>query len=97
MPARDRPECVYSVLVSRAEGRPRAGFWPIALDKPLPVVSIPLRDGDADAQLDLRAIIDRVYDEAGLRFFLYDRPPYPALDDAAALWAAEIRSMSANG
>src|SRR5205807_1111324 len=34
MPADDRPECVYSVLVSRAGERPRAGFWPIALRDP---------------------------------------------------------------
>ncbi len=95
MPADDRPECIYSVLVSRAESRPRAGFWPIGLGDSLPVVPIPLRAGDADAQLDIRAVIDRVYDEAGYRFFLYDQPPDPALDDAASAWADGIRSAVA--
>ncbi len=29
--AEGRPECRYSVLVSRAEDRPRAGYWPVGL------------------------------------------------------------------
>ena len=87
MPAEDRPECVYSVLVSRVGERPRAGFWPIDLRDPLPVVPIPLRANAPDAHLDLRAVIDRVYDEAGYRFFLYEHPPVPPLDGAHAEWA----------
>jgi hypothetical protein len=75
MPAIDRPECVYSVLISRADGRPGAGFWAIALREPLPTVPIPLRTGEPDAHLDLRATLDRVYDEAGYRYFLYEHPP----------------------
>ena len=90
MPAEDRPECVYSVLVSRAGERPRAGFWPIGLRDPLPVVPIPLRADAPDAHLDLRAVIDRLYDEAGYRFFLYEHPPVPALDGAEAEWADEL-------
>ncbi len=31
MPSRDRPACTYSVLVSRVEERPLAGFWPLGL------------------------------------------------------------------
>jgi Protein of unknown function (DUF4058) len=91
MPAEDRPECVYSVLVSRAGERPRAGFWPIGLRDPLPVVPIPLRADAPDAHLDLRAVIDRVYDEAGYRYFLYEHPPVPPLDGADAEWADGLR------
>lgn len=87
LPARDRPACTYSVLVSRSERRPRADFWPIGLRDPLPTVPVPLRAGEGDARLDLRAILDRVYDESGYQFYLYQRPPDPRLlgDDAA--WA----------
>jgi hypothetical protein len=87
MPADDRPECDYSVLICRADGRPGAGFWPIALREPLPTVPIPLRVGEPDAHLDLRATLDRVYDEAGYRYFLYEHPPDPPLTGGDAEWA----------
>ena len=95
MPADDRPECDYSVLVSRAGERPRAGFWPIGLRDPLPVVPIPLRVDAPDAQLDLRAVIDRVYDEAGYNYFLYEHPPDPPLTGTDAEWADGLRTRAA--
>ena len=88
MPAEGRPECTYSVLVSRADRRPQADFWPFGLRDPLPTVPVPLRPGDGNARLDLRAILDRVYDESGYEDFIYQRDPDPPLtgdDDAWAL------------
>lgn len=41
MPAEDRPDCAYSVLVSRVENRPRAGLWPIRLPDRLPEIPSP--------------------------------------------------------
>jgi hypothetical protein len=90
MPARGRPDCTYSVLVSRAERRPHGGFWPIGLRDPLPTVAVPLRAGDHDARLDLRAILDRVYDESGYKFYLYLREPDPPLSAADADWARTL-------
>ena len=95
MPADDRPDCIFSVLISRAGERPRAGFWPISLRDPLPVVPIPLRADTPDAQLDLRAVIDRVYDEAGYRYFLYEHPPAPPLNESDAEWADGLRTRAA--
>jgi hypothetical protein len=43
MPAPDRPDCAYSVMVSRAERRPKADFWPVPLRSPLPLIPVPLR------------------------------------------------------
>ena len=63
----------------------------ISLRDPLPVVPIPLRADAPDAHLDLRAVIDRVYDEAGYRYFLYEHPPVPALSGAEAEWADGLR------
>ena len=65
MPVIDRPDCDDSVLVSRVEQRPESGFWPIRLRLRLPEVPVPLRPPDADARLDLRAILQRLYDGAG--------------------------------
>jgi hypothetical protein len=90
MPADHRPACTYSVLVSRAGLRPQAGFWPIGLRDPLPTVPVPLRTGEPDARLDLRNIIDRIYDESGYRYFLYQRDPDPPLSDDDFAWARSL-------
>jgi hypothetical protein len=90
MPAEGRPECVFSVLVSRAGQRPRADFWPFGLRDPLPVVPIPLRDGDPDARLDLRAVLDRIHDEAGYVYYLYGDDPDPPLTGDDLAWARQF-------
>jgi hypothetical protein len=78
------------VLVSRAGQHPRADFWPFGLCDPLPTLPIPLRPDDRDARLDLRSILDRVYDESGYSHFLYDHEPDPPLEDQDAAWACGV-------
>jgi len=90
MPLADRPECAYSVLVSRVEERPEAGFWPIGLRAPLPVIPIPLRPPDAEARVDLQEVLHRVYDEAGYEHFIYTEAPEPALAPDDAAWARQL-------
>jgi hypothetical protein len=57
MSAPDRPECAYSVIVSRAERRPEADFWSVLLRSALPVIPVPLRAPDRDATQDLQALL----------------------------------------
>jgi hypothetical protein len=85
LPLANRPDCAYSVLVSRVEDRPRAGFWPVGLRSRLPEIPVPLRAPDADARLDLQAIVHRLYDSAGYEDYIYDGVPDPPLvpDDLA--------------
>lgn len=87
MPGEDRPECSYSVVVSRVEDRPDAGFWPLALSDRLPVIPIPLRAPHADASLDLQELLHRVYDEASYEYYIYDGPPHPSLNAEEEAWA----------
>ena len=87
MPLENRPKCDYSVLVSRAETRPWAGFWPITLRQRLPIIPIPLRPGDSDAQIDLQQILDHVYDTAGYADFIYATRPEPRLSPKDAAWS----------
>ncbi len=87
LPAEDRPECDYSVLVSRADRRPRADFWPIRLRDPLPTIPVPLRPEDGEARLDLQALLHRVYDESGYEDYIYRREPDPPLSGDDAGWA----------
>ena len=77
MPAEDRPEGDYSVLVSRAERRPAAEFWPIRLRDRLPVIPIPLRPTDPDGQIDLQDVLHQAYDGPGYEKFIYDGSPEP--------------------
>jgi hypothetical protein len=87
MPVPNRLDCDYSIFVSRTDRRPQADFWPVGLRAPLPTVPVPLRVGDADARLDLRAILDRVYDESGYQFYLHEREPDPPLTGDDGDWA----------
>jgi hypothetical protein len=90
-----RPESDYSALVSRVDHRPVADFWPFNVPDPLPIVPVPLRPEDGEAHLDLRAVLDRVYDKAGYGFFIYDHDPDPPLSEPTAAWARAILSSSA--
>ena len=49
MPAEGRPECDYSIMVSQAEKRRAADFWPVRLRERLPIIPIPMRHPDGAA------------------------------------------------
>jgi hypothetical protein len=84
------PEAPYFVLLSRAEERPITEVWPIQLRDPLPLVPVPLLQGDADVALDLQQALTNVYD-----FLCYDLavddsgPPELPLPRDEAAWAVE--------
>jgi hypothetical protein len=90
MPLAHRPPCAYSILVSRAEQRRAADFWPIALRQRLPEVPIPLRASDSDARVDLQDLLHRIYDAAGYEHFIYAGLPAPALSPEDADWARSL-------
>jgi hypothetical protein len=92
MPLTHRPDCAYSVLVSRVEARPLAGFWPIPLRQRLPVIPIPLRKPDGDATIDLQETLDRVYDAYGYEDFLYEGSPDPPLSAEDEPWSRPFRT-----
>ena len=92
-PIANRPVCDYSVMVSRAERRPRAGFWAVRLRDRLPVIPIPLRIEDADARVDLQEALHSAYDAAGYERDIYEGTPEPALSAEDAAWAEQILSV----
>jgi len=94
MPMKHVPPCDYGILVSRAELRPRSGFWPVGLREPLPAVPIPLSAGHADIPLDLQTVLHRVYDSAGYGSYIYENSLEPPLSDADAPWAKEILAFN---
>ena len=92
MPQTGRPACDYSVMVSLAERRPTADFWPVKLRERLPVVPIPLRAPDAAAQVDLQEALQRAYDGPGYEHFIYRGEPEPPLSAEDAAWAGQLIS-----
>lgn len=94
MPWDQLPECDYYAVVSRYEERtgksPRAAIWPFGVRDSLPSIPIPLRSGEPEPLIDLKAILDRVYDGASYDLFLYEADPEPPLRAADAVWAAQL-------
>ena len=90
MPQQSRPECDYSVMVSRADKRPAADFWPIRLRNRLPLIPFPLRPPDAAARVDLQEVLHRAYDGPGYEHFIYNGEPEPSLSANDASWARQF-------
>jgi hypothetical protein len=84
------PAVPYLVFVSPAGRRAEVGVWPIALEQPLPVVEIPLLEGDGTVPLDLQQALGVVYDIIGYDELIdYSRPPPGPLTPDQAAWVEE--------
>ncbi len=69
----------YYVLVSRAAEQPLLRIWPISVRERLPLIPVPLDPGEPEPLLDVRASMDRVYEDARYAEQLdYTKPPTPA-------------------
>ena len=91
MPWEGTPECDYAVAVCRHWRRPTVDFWPLTLTDPLPTIPIPLKEGDREVTLDLQAVVNQVYDDAGYENYLYgDAEPNPAFTDEQNAWAESL-------
>jgi hypothetical protein len=90
-PRQGVPPCEYAVHVSPVGLRPNGKVWPIRLIDRLPTVSIPLRDPDPDAPLDLQAVLDAAYDAAGFDALVdYRADPVPPLPPDLADWSSRL-------
>ena len=70
--------------------RRRRTLFPIKLSEPLPVIPIPVREGDQDAALDLQQGLNTIYDRAGYDLRIdYTKEPTPTLKPEQARWARE--------
>ena len=81
----------YRILVSRSDTRPKAELYGFNLVDPIPVFAIPVRSGDVEPQIDLKTLLDDVYDQSGYGFRLdYQRPINPALTETEQQWVRDI-------
>jgi hypothetical protein len=80
----------YRILVSRGHERPRARLYAFTVRDLIPVFRFPLRSKDAEPEVDLRSLLDGVYDRGRYRLQLnYLAKTDPPLDAADAAWAEE--------
>ncbi len=85
------PDSDYSVLVSRAADYPSADVWAFTVRDAIPVVPVPLLPDEDEIPLDLRACLDKAYDEARYGAHIdYARPSDPALRKPDAEWAGDL-------
>jgi hypothetical protein len=81
----------YYVFVSHAAAFPQMGIWPFTVREPMPVVRVPLANGDPPVSVSLKSCFDRAYEEARYdRTLHYERPPTPRLREPDATWAREL-------
>lgn len=90
------PHCDYYALICRARQMPAAGIWPLSVRDPLPTIPIPLLPADGDVSLDLRACLDRAFEESRFDLKLnYRQAPEPPLSDADSQWARGLLENAA--
>lgn len=77
----------YRILVSRANRRPAAELYLFNLRSPLPRFLLPLRPGDQEPVVDLKAMLEQVYQEAALDLAIdYTQPPVSPVSDDDFAW-----------
>jgi hypothetical protein len=86
------PKSDYRVLVGCGWARPQARLYAFNLRQALPVVPVPLSEGEQEAQLPLGQLLAELYDEAryDLRVDYRSVPPEPPLSPDDATWLAEL-------
>lgn len=93
MPFSNPPEGDYFALVSRVKRRPVASVYGWPLKHRMPVIPIPLADGEPDVELDLQAVFNTVFDRAGYDYNLdYGLDVAPPFSDAEKQWVTELLS-----
>ena len=78
----------YHICVHRSDQMNNFFVYPIKLESKLPVIAVPLLNGDLDVPLDLQAVFDRAYDEGPYeRAVRYDMATVePPLQPEQAAW-----------
>lgn len=85
------PPADYYALVCWADRFPKASVWAFTVRDPMPVLPIPLKRADGEVALDLRACLDRTFEDAGYETRLnYGELPSVRLRTPDAEWAAEL-------
>lgn len=89
--SRELKDAHYLISLLRG-GAESLDAWPLQVSDSLSVVSVPLREPDADVTLDLAACFATVYEGAAydLSIDYVEEPPPPAFDEETTAWTDEL-------
>ncbi|MFB2937029.1 DUF4058 family protein [Aerosakkonemataceae cyanobacterium BLCC-F154] len=72
----------YRILVSRGNSRPEADLYLFNLPNPIPTFPLHLQSGDSEPIVDLKNLLDGVYDRAAYNYIIdYTQQPSPTLSE----------------
>jgi hypothetical protein len=78
----------YRILVSRSDTRPTADMYAFNVQNQIPLFPVPLQPGDAEPVVNLKDLLDLVYDRARYDVRIdYSTEPVPRLSDGDVAWA----------
>jgi hypothetical protein len=80
----------YMACIFRAAKPELRMLYPMPLRERLPIIPIPLREGDRDIVLDLQQLIDQCYQRGRYNVINYEKDPTPSLAPADARWMDEL-------
>ena len=81
----------FYAFVCRAVRRMRVDVYAWPLPQRLPPIPIPLSPGDREVTLDLQAVFDTVFDNAGYDYSLdHSQPVIPPLSKPTAKWVRDV-------
>ena len=77
----------YRILVSRSSQRPRADLYGFNVPDQIPLFPLPLQSSDPEPIVDLKALLDEVYDRGGYEVVInYEQAPMPPLNSQQVNW-----------
>jgi hypothetical protein len=80
----------HDYLVSQLRGA-KAALWPVRIRDRLPVIEVPLRQGEFGAALNLQEVLDAAYDDGAYAGRLdYTVDPVPPFSEDDAAWADQL-------
>ncbi|MCU0545106.1 MAG: DUF4058 family protein [Oscillatoriaceae cyanobacterium Prado104] len=81
----------YRILVSPSNFRPHAQLYTFKVQDPIPKFELPLKAGDSSVTIDLKPILDGVYDRGGYQIRIdYNQPLIPVLSKEQAAWLKRL-------
>ena len=91
MPLGTQTQTNYRILVSRSNTRPKAELYGFNLQTPIPKFCLPLQSGDTEPEINLKVILNDIYDRAGYGFRIdYQQPAKPPLNEKEQEWATRL-------
>ena len=80
----------YRVLVSVSDRRPNADLHAFNIQDPIPVFSLPLAPSDSAPLIDLKGLIEQIYEQSGYDLVIdYRKDPKPRLSPNQLEWLNE--------